>query len=46
MKEGIDMTTLAHVAVITITLGLIADSTVMAAGHNRRRALIPVKINH
>lgn len=40
------MTTLAHITVITITLGLIAASTVMAAGHNRRRALIPAKINH
>lgn len=39
------MSTLAHIAVITISLGLIAASTVMAAGHNRRRALVPVKIN-
>ncbi len=33
----------AHIAVFVITFGLIATSTIVAYGHNRRRALIPVK---
>lgn len=37
---------IANIAIVTITLGLIAASTVVAAGHNRRRELIPVKIKH
>lgn len=37
------MNAAAHIAVFTITLGLIAASTIVAAGHNRRRALIPIK---
>ncbi len=40
------MNVVAHIAIVTITLGLIAASTVVAAGHNRRRALIPVKTTH
>ncbi len=36
----------AHIAVVMVTLGLIAASTVVAAGHNRRRALIPIKTEH
>lgn len=35
----------ANIAVIIITCGLIAASTAVAYGHNRRRALIPVR-NH